>query len=87
MKTKLSTKGRVVLPGPICRKLGLEAGDALEAAVEGGRIVLTPKKRKRKRKRARIIKDPATGWPVLTAGANAAPLTHKQVQEILAEFP
>jgi AbrB family looped-hinge helix DNA binding protein len=85
MNTKLSTKGQVVLPGPIRRKLGLETGDELEAAIEGGRIVLTPKKRRRKR--ARIIKDPVTGWPVLTAGPGAAPLTHKQVQEILAEFP
>jgi AbrB family looped-hinge helix DNA binding protein len=85
METKLSTKGQVVLPGPIRRKLGLQTGDELEVAVEGGRIILTPKKRRRKR--ARVIKDPATGWLVLTAGPDADPLTHRQVQEILAEFP
>jgi AbrB family looped-hinge helix DNA binding protein len=85
METKLSTKGQVVLPGSIRRKLGLDTGDELEAAVEGGRIILTPKRQKRKR--ARTVKDPLTGWPVLTAGPDASPLTHRQVQEILAEFP
>jgi AbrB family looped-hinge helix DNA binding protein len=85
METKLSTKGQVVLPGPIRRKLGLQSGDELDVGVEGARIVLTPKRRRTKR--ARIIKDPVTGWPVLTAGSGAAPLTHKQVQEILEQFP
>ena len=42
MKTKISTKGQVVLPSPIRRKLGLRAGDPLDAKVEGDRIVLTP---------------------------------------------
>jgi AbrB family looped-hinge helix DNA binding protein len=85
MKTKVSTKGQVVLPGPIRRRLGLQSGDSLEADVIAGRIVLTPDKGKRKR--ARIIKDPVSGWPVLTAGPGAAKLTQKQVEEILAEFP
>ena len=44
MKTKISTKGQVVLPNPIRRKLGLRAGDSLDAKVEGDRIVLTPGK-------------------------------------------
>ena len=41
-ETKISTKGQVVLPSPIRRKLGLRAGDSLDAKVEGDRIVLTP---------------------------------------------
>lgn len=85
MQTKLSTKGQVVLPGPIRRKLGLQSGDALDADLVDGRIILTPKKGKSRR--ARIIKDPATGWPVLTAGSSSPKLTHKQVEEILADFP
>jgi len=41
MQTKVSTKGQVVLPGPLRRRLGIRAGDPLEANIEGGRIVLT----------------------------------------------
>jgi AbrB family looped-hinge helix DNA binding protein len=85
MQTKLSTKGQVVLPSRIRNKLGLRPGDPLDASVEGGRIVLTP--RKRRAKKARIIKDPVSGFPVLDLGPNAPTLTHKQVKEILADFP
>ena len=33
MQTKLSSKGQVVLPGPIRRKLGLRPGEPLAATV------------------------------------------------------
>jgi AbrB family looped-hinge helix DNA binding protein len=85
MQTKLSTKGQVVLPSRIRNKLGLRPGDPLDARVENGRIVLTP--RKKRARKARIIKDPVTGFPVLDLGPNAPILTHKQVKEILADFP
>ncbi len=85
MQTKLSTKGQVVLPGPIRHRLGLRSGDALDASVEGGRIVLTP--RRKPRRKARIVTDPITGLPVLTAGAGAPVLTSTQVREILSDFP
>ena len=85
MQTKVSTKGQVVLPGPIRRKLGIRAGDELEVKVEAGRIVLTPP-RKRPRK-AKIVIDSRTGLPVLTAGPDAPILTSKEVAEILANFP
>ena len=85
MKTKVSTKGQVVLPGPIRRRLGLQQGDSLDAEIEGERIILIP--RRARRGTARIVKDPVTGLPVLTAGAEAAMLTSEQVHEILADFP
>ena len=85
MQTKVSTKGQVVLPVQVRRKLGLQAGDSLDTNVELGRIILTP--RTRRRARVRITKDPATGLPVLTAGPHAPRLTHKQVQQLLADFP
>jgi AbrB family looped-hinge helix DNA binding protein len=47
MQTKVSTKGQIVLPGPIRRRLGIRAGDPLDAAIEAGRIVLTPRKARR----------------------------------------
>jgi AbrB family looped-hinge helix DNA binding protein len=83
--TKISTKGQVVLPQAIRRKMNLRAGDLLEARIEGERIVLTP--RKKRSGKGRIIKDPLTGLPVLTAGPGAPKLTSKQVAEILADFP
>ena len=85
METKLSTKGQVVLPGPIRRKLGLQAGDPLDAKVDDGRIVLTPTSTRSRR--VSIVVDRITGLPVLSAGPNAATLSSEQVSEILSEFP
>lgn len=85
METKVSTKGQIVLPGPIRRKLGLRTGDPLDARVEGGRIVLTP--RSTRSRKVSILIDPITGLPVLSAGPNAPLLNSKQVCEILSEFP
>ena len=85
METRLSTKGQVVLPGPLRRKLGLEAGDSLDAKVASGRLVLIPKKKRAPK--TRIIADPTTGLPVLTAGPKAPRFTSKQVREALYEFP
>ena len=85
MRTTVSTKGQVVIPSRIRRKLGLRPGDSLEATVEGQRIVLTP--RKIRPQNARIVRDPVTGLPVLTAGPKAPKLTSAEVREILADFP
>ncbi len=85
MNTKLSTKGQVVLPGPIRRKLGLQAGDSLDAKVQAGRVVLTP--RRTRSRKVSILVDRTTGLPVLSAGPEAPLLSSKQVCEILAEFP
>jgi AbrB family looped-hinge helix DNA binding protein len=85
MQTKISTKGQVVLPGPIRRRLDLRPGDPLDANIEGGRIVLTP--RKKRSYRARIVIDPVSGLPALSAGPDAPTLTSKDVEEILSNFP
>jgi len=85
MVTTVSTKGQVVVPGKIRRKLGLQPGDLLEARIEGRHIVLTP--RKNRARKARITRDPVTGLPVLTAGPKAPKLTSEEVREILADFP
>jgi AbrB family looped-hinge helix DNA binding protein len=85
MQTKVSTKGQVVLPGPIRRRLDIRAGDPLDAKIESGRIVLTP--RRRRKHRVRIVTDPITGFPVLTAEPDAPKLTSKDVEQILADFP
>lgn len=85
METRLSTKGQIVLPAPVRRKLGLRPGDPLDIKAEAGRIVLTP--RKTRRCKASIITDPITGLPVLSAGPGAPLLTSKEVDEILSNFP
>lgn len=85
MQTRVSTKGQVVLPGPLRRMLNIQAGDPLDANVKAGSIVLTP--RKTTSRKIRTITDPATGLPVLSAGADAPVLRSKNVAEILTNFP
>ena len=85
MQTKVSTKGQVVLPGPLRRRLGIRAGDVLDANIEDGRIVLTP--RKKRRQSVKIVTDPVTSFPVLSAGSDALVLSSAEVEEILANFP
>jgi AbrB family looped-hinge helix DNA binding protein len=85
MQTKVSSKGQVVLPGPLRRRLDLRAGDSLDANIENGSIVLTPQRKRRYR--VKLIKDSVTGLPVLSAGPKAPTLTSRQVEEMLADFP
>ena len=74
-----------MLPGPIRRKLGIRVGDQLDANIEDGRIVLTP--RRKQTFEAKIIEDPITGLPVIDAGPDAPVLTSEMVAEMLADFP
>ena len=85
MQTKVSTKGQIVLPAPVRRRLGIRAGDPLDISVESDRIVLSAPKRKHFT--TRIIEDPITGFPVLYAGPDAPVLTSEMVRELLADFP
>jgi len=85
VRTKVSTKGQVVLPAPLRRRLGIGAGDPLQIEVEAGRIVLTA--RKKRLNQGKIITDSITGLPVLTAGSRSPVLTSKEVDEILTNFP
>jgi AbrB family looped-hinge helix DNA binding protein len=85
MQTKVSTKGQVVVPSRIRRKLNLQPGDLLEAKLEGQCIVLVPQRSRRRV--ARIIQDPDTRLPVLSSGPNAPKLTGEHVRELLADFP
>jgi hypothetical protein len=47
--------------------------------------VLTP--RKKRAHRAKLVIDPVTGLPALSAGPDAPTLSSKEVEEILANFP
>lgn len=85
MQTRVSTKGQVVLPGPLRRKLGIRAGDTLDIAVDQDRIVLTAPKKNRCE--AKIVEDPITGLPVIDVGPDAPVLTSEMVRELLVDFP
>jgi AbrB family looped-hinge helix DNA binding protein len=85
MQTKVSTKGQVVLPGPLRRRLDIRPGESLEVSIEDGRIVLTP--HKKRSYRVKLVTDPVTGLPALSAGPNAPTLSSKEVEEILTNFP
>jgi AbrB family looped-hinge helix DNA binding protein len=85
MQTRVSTKGQIVLPGPLRRKLGIRAGDPLDISVEKDRIVLT--QTCKPKYEARIVKDPVTGFIALDLGPDAPILTSEMVREMLADFP
>jgi len=85
MQTRVSTKGQVVLPSPLRRRLGIRSGDPLDIAIEGSRIVLTT--RQHSKASAKIVNDPITGLPVLQmADEQAAVMTSRDVEDILASF-
>jgi AbrB family looped-hinge helix DNA binding protein len=85
METRLSTKGQIVLPGKIRERLGLKPGDPLDASIEDGRVVLTP--RHTRHFEFRVISDPLTGMPVISAEGDVPALTSEDVADILADFP
>ncbi len=85
MNTKVSSKGQVVLPSPIRRKLCIDAGDSLDARIEGDRIILTPLGKERRRPKIKISK--ITGMPVISLGAGAPKITSEWVRDALSEFP
>jgi AbrB family looped-hinge helix DNA binding protein len=85
MQTRVSTKGQVVLPVALRKRLGIRAGDALDISVEQDRIVLTA--HPKKKFQARIIDDPVTGFPVIDVGPDAPVLTSEMVREMLVDFP
>jgi AbrB family looped-hinge helix DNA binding protein len=85
MQTKVSTKGQIVIPGPLRRRLGIRAGDPLEISVEKDRIVLT--QANKPKYEARIVEDPVTGFTALDLGPDAPVLTSEMVKELLTDFP
>jgi AbrB family looped-hinge helix DNA binding protein len=85
MQTKVSTKGQIVLPGPFRRKVDIRPGDAIDANIEAGRIVLTPQQKAPRK--AKIVTDSVTGLPVLSVDNDAPVLSSRCVAEILSNFP
>lgn len=85
MQTRVSSKGQIVLPAPLRRKLGIQPGDPLDIAIERDRIVL--KLSNGPKHEPRVVEDPITGLPMLSLGPDAPPLTSEMVRELLTDFP
>jgi AbrB family looped-hinge helix DNA binding protein len=85
MQSRVSTKGQIVIPWPLRRRLGIRAGDPLDAHIAAGCIVLTP--RTKAPLKAKILTDPITGLPALSLAKDAPVLSSKDVEEILSNFP
>lgn len=85
MRTTLSTKGQVVVPGSVRTRLGLHPGDEFSITLDNGLIVLTPLTPRRFA--VTIGVDAAIRMPVATAENGAPLLTNEEVAELLADFP
>jgi len=85
MKVNVSSRGHIALPASVRRKLGLRPGDLLDIRAEAGRITLTPPRIRSQK--ARILVDPITGLPVLSAGPDAPLFTSEEVSEVLFRTP
>jgi len=85
MQTRVSTKGQIVLPGPLRRKLDIRPGDSLDIAIEKDRIVLT--QTSKPKYEARLVEDPVTGFTAIDLGPDAPILTSEMVRELLTDFP
>ena len=85
METRLSSKGQLVLPSLVRRKLGLIAGDSLRVEIEDGCVVLTP--RRERRLLCRLSTSARTGLPVLKPAGKAPMVTSNLVARLLEELP
>jgi AbrB family looped-hinge helix DNA binding protein len=64
MRTTLSSKGQLVLPAEVRRKLRLAKGERLSIEVRGDSVVLRPLTRPRLYK---TVRHPRSGLPVMVA--------------------
>ena len=80
MTTTLSSKGQIVIPLELRRRLGLGSGDQFHCEVEGEKIVLS--KEKKNEAGFRIGED---GLPILTPPPSAPEMTPELVKDILTE--
>lgn len=81
MTTTLSSKGQIVIPLEIRKKLGLSAGAVISCDLEDGRIVLDPRGSARP---ARLLS--AADYSALEAPEGAPEMTPERVKEILSEL-
>ncbi|MFZ1120531.1 MAG: AbrB/MazE/SpoVT family DNA-binding domain-containing protein [Candidatus Binataceae bacterium] len=81
-RSRLSTKGQLVIPARLREALNLRPGDQVEMALEGQTLVL-----RRQSQRAARLKRGKFGRPVLVAAKSAPVMTTESVTALLAELP
>jgi AbrB family looped-hinge helix DNA binding protein len=79
MTTTLSSKGQVVIPLEIRKRLGLPEGAVISCEIEDGKIILDPNPN-----RAEAALAEEDGRPVLVAPPGAPEMTPELVKEILS---
>jgi AbrB family looped-hinge helix DNA binding protein len=82
IKSRLSTKGQLVIPARLREALNLRPGDQVEMELEGRALVL-----RRQSQRAARLKRGNFGRPVLVAAQSAPVMTTESVTALLAELP
>lgn len=85
MEIRVSSKGQVVLPSRVRRKLGIVAGHSLDVRIDRGRVVLAAKP-SRVRK-AKLGTSRRTGLPVIETSTGADNITSEMVKHLLDELP
>jgi len=78
--TTLSSKGQVVVPLELRRRLGLVAGDQLVCEIDGDRLILVPEHR-----HVATSRMGDDGLPVLSAPDGAPEMTPELVRDILSD--
>lgn len=82
IKSRLSTKGQLVIPARLREALNLRPGDQVEMELEGRALVL-----RRQSQRAARLKRGKFGRLVLVAAQSAPVMTTESVTALLAELP
>ncbi len=80
--TVLSSKGQLVIPLEVRRRLGLKAGDQFVCEVVDGKIVLEPEG-----SGIATLETDTDGIPALSAPEGAPDMTPDIVKSILSDFP
>lgn len=84
MIATISSKGQIVIPSSIRRRLGLHTGDQVVTEVSDEQIILRPARKPAPT--VRVIRSRKTGLPRVVASP-AGRVTSKMVYDALVEFP
>lgn len=85
VKTRLSSKGQVVLPHLVRTKLRLKPGTRLSCEIQGDSVVLTPEHLPSRTRQH--VTDPLTGLRVTKALGDNQPVTSQMIRALLEDYP
>jgi AbrB family looped-hinge helix DNA binding protein len=89
MTTTLSSKGQIVLPVVLRRKLALQPGDELDIRLElgGAEPHIVIRRRALERRKMKIVVDSISGLPIVKGPRGTPKLTTEMVAQMMADFP